>query len=135
MLFGGVVLLIWVFVRRRVRARTSQRRDQQVAARQQQQWIQEQSIAVPLADAPREVLRWQSSMYDLQRELTAELETRIAVVQSLVRTADQRIAELREMQRRVERMNDGALEAIPGDVPLNRKAEDLPPYPDFRSGI
>ena len=37
-------------------------------------------------------------MFDLQRELKAELDTRIAIVQSLVRHADQRIEQLRQLE-------------------------------------
>ena len=49
---------------------------------------------MPLADAPVETLRWQAAMFDLQRDLKAELDTKIAVVQSLLREVDQRLAKL-----------------------------------------
>lgn len=94
MMLAGIILLGWVLMRRQMRARKKSRSE----ARQQHKAVrdmrQQHSHGVPLAGAPVETLRWQGEMFDLQRELKAELETKIAVVQSLLRLADQRIERL-----------------------------------------
>lgn len=99
MLLGGFVLLGWVLMRRNLRARRRGRRDAAEWQEQERQATARGAAAVPLGDAPVEVLRWQAAMFDLQRELKAELETKISVVQALIRLADQRIATLERLDR------------------------------------
>jgi hypothetical protein len=48
-----------------------------------------------LADAPPDVNRWQVEMHELARDLKGELDTRIAILQILLRQADQTAARLR----------------------------------------
>jgi hypothetical protein len=74
-------------------------RDARIANRELKKIRNRTETAVPLCDAPPETQRWQGALFDLQRELKAELDTRIAVVQSLVGQADQRIARLESMER------------------------------------
>ena len=52
-------------------------------------------------DAPAETQRWQVALFDLQRELKAELDTRISVVHSLMRQLDDRIERLSVLENRV----------------------------------
>ena len=70
---------------------------------------------MPLCDAPAETQRWQAALFDLQRELKAELDTRIAIVQSLVRHADQRIEQLRQLESGAQPPNDPRQGALPSE--------------------
>jgi len=101
MLLAGLVLLGWVLIRRQLRARY----------RQHTQSLSDRDFAkklaradsprgVPLASAPPETQRWQAEMLDLQRELKAELDMKIAVVQALIRQADEKIETLGSLTRR-----------------------------------
>ncbi|MFG0255706.1 MAG: hypothetical protein ACF787_11535 [Rhodopirellula sp. JB053] len=99
-MLAGFLLLGWVMARM-----TVQRRRRQIRQRGEEREIQRRldkttSTALPLSDAPVEVQRWQVAMYDLQRELKGELDSRIAVTQSLMRQLDQRIAVLQEMNKK-----------------------------------
>lgn len=42
-----------------------------------------------LADAPPEINRWQVEMYELAREMKGELDTKMAVLQLLIRNANE----------------------------------------------
>lgn len=97
MLLGGFSLLAWILVRRTIRTRRQGRRDEIEWKQQEKRATARDASTVPLGDAPVEVLRWQSAMFDLQRELKAELETKISVVQAMIRLADQRIATLESL--------------------------------------
>ncbi|QDV15280.1 hypothetical protein CA51_51930 [Rosistilla oblonga] len=98
MLLVGMVLLAWILVRRNIKMRGRSRAvDRELKAQQAE--VQKPVRGAPLADAPKEVLRWQASIFDLQRELKAELDSRILVVESLLRRVDQRVEELRALQR------------------------------------
>jgi hypothetical protein len=55
----------------------------------------EEDRELALADAPAEVNRWQVEMHELARDLKGELDTRIAILQILLRQADQTAARLR----------------------------------------
>ncbi len=97
-LLAGFVMLGWVLARRTIRRRKTivrAGREADSAVRKIQNPVQ---LSVPLCDAPPETQRWQVALFDLQRELKADLDTRIAVVQTLVRQADQRIAKLEQLQ-------------------------------------
>ena len=88
MMFGGFVLLGWVLARRTMRQRKKSRAANRVADRELQKLRQAKPSVTPLTDAPPEIQRWQGAMYDLSRDLSAELENRIATVQSLINQAD-----------------------------------------------
>ncbi len=100
-LLAGIMLLGWLLVRRQLRSRSTLRslkRDDQAVLRKQS--LRDKPGAVPLQDAPPETQRWLVEMHDLQRELKAELDTKIVVVQTLLRQADERIATLKREQQR-----------------------------------
>lgn len=97
MLLCGIALLIWVMFRSNIRSKQLRRRDDAELTIERKKWQSRKQSGAPLADAPADVARWQAGMFDLQRELRAELDTRIAVVQSLVRLADQRIGVLQRL--------------------------------------
>ena len=99
LLLAGFIMLCWVLARRQVKMRKRVNRDARIANRELHKIRNHTEISVPLCDAPPETQRWQAALFDLQRELKAELDTRIAVVQSLVRQADQRIARLESLER------------------------------------
>ncbi len=96
MMLAGIIMLGWMLARRQIRARRRMHA-QSVADKtlRQQRTAADKPTGVPLASAPVETQRWQVEMFDLQRELKAELDIKIVVVQSLIRQADERIAALR----------------------------------------
>lgn len=94
MLLAGMILLGWTLIRRQVKSRQRRWRDDQQQRQTLRQTASDTQRSMPLADAPVETLRWQAAMFDLQRDLKAELDTKIAVVQSLLRQVDQRLAKL-----------------------------------------
>ncbi|TWT82005.1 hypothetical protein CA13_34600 [Planctomycetes bacterium CA13] len=88
---AGFILLGWVLARRTIRMRKRVNTDARAANKAIKAIREHKEPSVPLCDAPPEVQRWQIAMYEVQRELTAELDTRIAIVQSLMRQMDARI--------------------------------------------
>jgi hypothetical protein len=99
MLVAGVGILIWVLLRRSHKSRVKRAHEDRAIAKQQRQLQSHRDSGAPTVDAPPEILRWQSSMFDLQRELKAELESKISVLQAVVRIADERIAILDRLTR------------------------------------
>ena len=91
LMVAGFVMLGWVLARRQIRFRKRANREGRAAQRAIQEIRERTEPAVPLCDAPVETQRWQVAIFDLQRELKAELDTRIVIVQSLLRQLDQRI--------------------------------------------
>jgi len=57
--------------------------------------------AAPLHDAPRDVLRWEVEMHETARVLSAQLDSKMAALQSLIRQA-------REEADRLERLQSGS---------------------------
>ena len=100
MLLVGMILLAWILIRRNIMMRKKTRMASQ-EIRQMERNTQSLGSSTPLADAPKEVLRWQAAMFDLQRDLKAELDTKITVVQSLLRQVDEKVALLESASGRV----------------------------------
>ncbi len=98
LMVAGFVMLGWVLARRQIKMRKRVNRDARVANRAIQQIRERKEPSVPLADAPPETQRWHAALFDLQRELKAELDTRIMVVQTLLNQVDQRIEYLSALQ-------------------------------------
>ena len=98
MMLAGFVMLGWILARRTINRRKTLFRENRQAEHATKRLQSTKEHAVPLSDAPVEAQRWQVAMFDLQRELQAELDTRIAVVQTLLRQADQRIHQLQQLQ-------------------------------------
>jgi len=97
-LLAGFILLGWVLARRQVSMRKRVNGDARIANRELAKIRNRKEPAVPLCDAPAETQRWQTAIFDLQRELKAELDTRIVVVQTLLRQVDQRIDKLESLE-------------------------------------
>lgn len=91
---AGFLMLGWVLARRQLKMRKHNRANNREANRELERVRSQQMPSMPLADAPVETQRWQAAMFDLQRELTAELDTRIATVDTLIHQLDDRIATL-----------------------------------------
>lgn len=98
---AGFVMLGWVLARRQLKMRKRVNRETRVANRELEKIRTHREPQLPLADAPPETQRWQVALFDLQRELKAELDTRIVVVQTLLRQVDDRIARLEKLQSSV----------------------------------
>ncbi|TWT72027.1 hypothetical protein [Crateriforma conspicua] len=94
---GGMVMLGWVLARRTIRSRRRSVRQQREMDHATAKIRGDHATAVPLCDAPVETQRWQVAMFDLQRELKGDLDTRIAIVQALLRQVDERIATLQSL--------------------------------------
>jgi hypothetical protein len=100
MLIAGIILMGWILIRRQIKARyrqNAQSRNDHDFARTLAK--ADTPRAIPLASAPPETQRWQAEMLDLQRELKAELDTKIVVVQSLIRQADEKITQLSALKQ------------------------------------
>lgn len=94
LMVAGFIMLGWVLARRQIKLRGQINRDAREANQAIKRIREHQDRPVPLCDAPAETQRWQVALFDLQRELKADLDTRIAVVQTLLRQVDQRIERL-----------------------------------------
>lgn len=103
LMVAGFVMLGWVLARRTIKMRKRVNREAKVANKALQQIRDHKEPAVPLCDAPAETQRWQAALFDLQRELKAELDTRIVVVQTLLRQVDERIEHLSSLDASVSR--------------------------------
>jgi len=98
MLLAGLVLMGWILIRRQLKSRYRQYQQTRIDGDYVKTLAKSDSPrGIPLATAPPETQRWQAEMLDLQRELKAELDMKIAVVQSLIRQADEKIARLSAM--------------------------------------
>ncbi len=66
-----------------------------------------------------ETQRWQVAMFDLQRELKAELDTRISIVQALIRQLDERIETLAAIESKgaSSKLESARAPQLPGNDP------------------
>ncbi|MGI9470075.1 MAG: hypothetical protein ACR2NZ_00995 [Rubripirellula sp.] len=119
MMVGGFIMLGWVLARRQIRMRKTVNKDARAANKSIQAIRDHKDPAIPLCDAPAETQRWQAAMFDLQRELKAELDTRIVVVQTLLRQVDDRIQKL----SRMESLADGS--PITAETTLRQQIREL----------
>jgi len=72
--FAGIAILTWVFLRKTYRRRKK-------TSAPHPRTPSTPSFTQPLIDAPREVARWQVEMHQLARDLKAEVETKIGLLQ------------------------------------------------------
>ena len=105
LLVAGFVMLGWVLARRQIKSRRQINQNSRVANKAVKAIRNYKDPAVPLAGAPVETQRWQAAMFDLQRELKADLDTRIVIVQTLLQQVDQRIDRLENLQRALRQPN------------------------------
>ena len=102
LMVGGFVMLAWVLARRKIRAGRKVHNDTKRANREIKLMREHKEPSLPLSGAPVETQRWQTAMFDLQRELKAELDTRIIVVQTLLNQVDEKINQLNSLQSGLE---------------------------------
>ena len=119
-MLAGFLMLGWVLARRTIFRRKQLVKETREAKAAMKKLLVKNEPAVPLCDAPVETQRWQIAMFDLQRELKADLDTRIAVVQSLVKIADQRIAELSRLEASAG-ISSGPPAVTPGQLDAARR--------------
>ena len=97
----GVVMLTIIMLRRWnryfKRQKTNARKESRASARR------ESSPEQRLLDAPPEVLRWQVEMHETARELKAELDTKIAILQRLTIDAKRESDRLEAIIEKAER--------------------------------
>ena len=91
-------MLAWVLARRKIRAGKRVNADTRRANKVIQSMREHKEPAIPLSGAPVETQRWQAAMFDLQRELKADLDTRIIIVQTLLKQVDEKIDTLNNLQ-------------------------------------
>ena len=96
----GVVLMIFILMRRSWRYQRENRRSARKAAAIRP----DAKPRTPLVDAPLEVLRWQVEMHDIARELKAELDSKMSALQALIRMAQQQTQQLDTAIQRAEMM-------------------------------
>ena len=102
LMVGGFVMLAWVLARRKIRAGKKVHRETKRANHEIKLMREHKEPSIPLSGAPPETQRWQAAMFDLQRELKAELDTRIIVVQTLLNQVDEKINHLNKLQSELE---------------------------------
>jgi len=98
LMVGGFVMLAWVLARRKIRAGKRVNADTRRANQAIQAMREHKEPSIPLSGAPAETQRWQAAMFDLQRELKAELDTRIIIVQTLLKQVDEKIDTLNNLR-------------------------------------
>ena len=91
-------MLAWVLARRKIRAGKRVNADTRRANKVIQSMREHKEPSIPLSGAPIETQRWQAAMFDLQRELKADLDTRIIIVQTLLKQVDEKIDTLNNLQ-------------------------------------
>lgn len=96
MLLSGLALLIIVLLRR-YRAYFRKLRNRNKRERNAAQSRKDERPRQPLYDAPADLLRWQVEVAEFSRDVRAELDTKIGVLQAVIRLADERIAELQAL--------------------------------------
>ena len=60
--------------------------------------------STPLLDAPPEILRWQVEMYEVARDLKAELDSKMGALQAIIRIANEESARLEAAIARAEQL-------------------------------
>ena len=98
-MLAGFVVLGWTLARMTIRRRRRIAAEKRQHRESEQKLSDEHISALPISDAPPETQRWYVAMFELQRELKAELDSRIAIVQNLVRQADEKIARLESLEQ------------------------------------
>jgi hypothetical protein len=84
LLAGAAVIVVYLLLRRSRSAASVP-----APARPQLRHISEDSRTAPRSEPPPDFLRWQVEMHDTARELKAELDSKLAALQSLVLIARQ----------------------------------------------
>lgn len=100
----GVLLLIFILLKRSRRYTRRAKRE----ARTPHKRLVEPDRDAALIDAPREILRWQVGMHETARDLKAELDSKIGVLQATMRLAREETERLEATIDRAERLGISA---------------------------
>lgn len=92
---AAAMIIFWVLFR----ARHARRRGRRLSQPTQQQAARSTATA---AATPPELDRWNVEMHETARELSAQLDTKMVVLQTLIRNAQQEQAKLQELLDKVE---------------------------------
>ena len=97
---AAVILLFVIILMKRIKRRTQRRPKELVPI------VKVKPLSVvsadPLRDAPPEVHRWQVEMHDVARELSAQLDSKMRVLQNFTRAAAQEADRLEGLLERSE---------------------------------
>jgi glutamine synthetase type III len=88
--FAGIALLIFTLMRRHIRRQSQVTKESK--SHEKKPFADTRPVAtkdVGLLDAPDEISRWEVAMHETARDLKAELDSKIRVVQTLVQMAQQ----------------------------------------------
>jgi hypothetical protein len=94
MLIVGIGMILLVAMRFLLRPKTSNRRYESPN--------REEKVSAHMLDAPTEVGRWEVQMHETARNLMGELNTKIVIVEQLVRDANQAAERLERAIERAE---------------------------------
>lgn len=103
----GMALLVFCWVMLRLTLKRGGKRKQLSPERQVLKTRQDADKRGPradkaLGDAPAEILRWQVEMTETARDLRADLDSRLALLNATIRLSDQRIAEMKKLLEQIE---------------------------------
>lgn len=96
----GVLLLIFLLMKRSRRYVRRARRE----SRREHKRLAEPKQDAALIDAPPEILRWQVGMHEMARDLKAELDSKIGVLQATIRLASEESERLEAAIERAEKL-------------------------------
>jgi hypothetical protein len=125
----GVLLLIFLLMKRSRRYTRQAKRD----AKRPHRPLVEPNRDAALIDAPREILRWQVGMHETARDLKAELDSKIGILNATIRLAREETQRLEDAMRRAQRLGlstcDDTLAEIEriaeASVPITSQLPDL----------
>ncbi len=130
----GIIILTVVLLKRSSRYYRGKRSQPPRPTQRKQPAISSASNDRPLADAPREILRWQVEMHETARDLKAELDGKIVALGILLRDAQHETQRLEAAVARAKKLGvttePNPLDVIEESAGADGLADGLPP-PDF----
>ena len=151
MLGLGIVMMLVILLRRSTRYHQKQKRLARKAGkpaapltRRQEQLANMFDRASPLLDAPSTVIRWQVEMEELGRDIKAEIDTKIRLLQVLVQRSNEAAERLEAAATRAERLgcvdrsevgDPDAIESLAEQAARNRNATASTPTPAYSDRV
>jgi uncharacterized membrane-anchored protein YhcB (DUF1043 family) len=145
MLGLGIVMMLAILLRRSFRYQQKLKRQSRKAGkpsakttRRQEQLTNMFDRASPLLDAPSTILRWQVEMQELGRELKAEIDTKMRLLEVLVRRSNEAAERLEAAASHAERLgcvertpaaDDDSIESLAEQAAIDRTATPSPTVP------
>lgn len=148
----GVVLMIFILMRRWFRYSRRQRKRPDRYSIEKVAKITsaaEPNLDLPLVDSPPEMIRWHVEMYEIARDLKAELNSKMIALQAMVRMADQAsqrlesavmraeslgIRESRDRLEEIQHLTQQLASADDLSEAIQKKFDPLPPLPSETEG-